>query len=101
MEDQEKFTCPRNAFGDQFGKAHWDTVGTYRVCSYCGGMHPEDAITAIKTYGPRIIEETTKALKKYIRVPGLKEEVKKVYIGHFTEEQIVRYNQAIKDWVSK
>lgn len=39
-----------------------------RTCSYCGGLHPDDAIAAVEK--GCVVEGTTKAYKRYILVPN-------------------------------
>ena len=47
---QEKTYCPRGPgpgtpFQAPFdGEMTWEERGSERVCSYCGGLHPEDAL---------------------------------------------------------
>jgi len=42
---------------------------TFRTCSYCGSMHPEDLISFVRE-GRARLEGTTKNYKFYVRVPN-------------------------------
>lgn len=93
-----------------------------RTCSYCGGAHPEDAIKLMEQGWE--VEATTKSYKRYMQPPGfagwfaqMLEQIDpkqpmskqlegygvkspvppvKLYIEHFTDEQIDRFNQLIR-----
>jgi hypothetical protein len=83
-----------------------------RTCSHCGGVHPEDAITLLHLGWE--VEATTKSYKRYLEPPGYtaamesalrNEEHKvvrspappvKVYVQHFNEDQISRFNALLK-----
>lgn len=66
-------------------------------CSYCGGIHPEDAISQI--YKGAEVLWTGKAYKRYIRVQVGENRIeqKKVYLQHFSEDQSNRFNKALGD----
>lgn len=95
-----------------------------RTCSYCGGIHPEDAIRLV-TEGWEV-EATGKSYKRYLNPPGTaakrvavlanlragisQMEVTadqvwgptppaKLYTDHLNDEQIGRFNAALKDAV--
>ncbi|MBY0512749.1 MAG: hypothetical protein K2P78_02415 [Gemmataceae bacterium] len=94
---------------------HW---GPPRTCSFCGGIHPEDAIRLL-TEGWEV-EGTTKGYKRYLRPPGTHAKNEaimaslrggapaeapavwspvppvKLYVQHLTEEQIERFNAALR-----
>lgn len=122
-ETQEaRLTCPRrmNELGPwphQEGLDHWrdDRWGSRpdnrwewpwqpRVCSFCGGVHPDDAIR-LRQEGWRV-ESTDKSYKRYLQPPGgtmgfggnvyvppwFPVPPVKVYTQHFDGEQIDLFN---------
>ena len=66
----------------------------YRICSYCGGMHPEDAINSIK-YGAEI-STTDKRYKVYLKPRNSRDY--KVYFQDFNEDQYKRFWQEAIDF---
>lgn len=98
IPESEKFDCPRMPFSHSFGKAHWLESGDWRVCSHCGSMHPEDVIKAVED-GIATIDVSDKGYKRYINLPGVKnagDGPVKFYVPHFTEDQIKRFNVAVR-----
>lgn len=95
-------SCPRRLqeFGPWDHKENldtWEERGNgYRQCSFCGGMHPEDAIKFV-TEG-KAVDPTTKPYKRYIlgvSGPG------KLYVMHFSDDQVKRFNAALRSRVVK
>lgn len=90
----ERQTCGRrmNDFGP-FTRAenldHWKKEGGFRICSFCGSIHPDDLIEAIKKDGFKIIGRTDKNYKWYIN------DTKKYYRQHDTPEFINAYNSLL------
>ena len=132
-EVEEKQTCPRrmNEFGswkheeglDQWNAGRWAFPGRVwawpwqpRACSFCGGVHPDDAIRLLSE-GWRVVS-TDKAYKRYLEPPGGKLGMEyegrvfgagvyvspwgpvppvKVYTMHFDGEQITLFNATISE----
>lgn len=97
-----KHTCPRR-IGELGPWVHgnnldmWETHRfgeMWRECSFCGGLHPEDAIKLLKFPGTEIVT-TDKNYKIYLRGIGLREQAK-VYFMHFNEEQRKEWNEEVK-----
>jgi hypothetical protein len=92
-----------------------------RTCSYCGGAHPDDVVALVKAGWE--VESTTKYYKRYLHPPGWREHLRrtlaviragllegeshqsspispvppvKVYVMHFSQEQIDAFNAAVK-----
>jgi hypothetical protein len=68
-----------------------------RTCSFCGGIHPEDAIRLVSENWR--IEPTTKDYKRYLQppLPGWHPTPPvKLYVQHFSDEQVERFNAATK-----
>ena len=68
-----------------------------RTCSFCGGVHPDDAIALIRA-GWRV-QDTDKGDKRYMAPPsGHPSPVPpvKLYVQHCTEEQIEHFNRALR-----
>jgi hypothetical protein len=85
-----------------------------RTCSFCGGVHPDDAIKLVEQGWE--VEATGKFYKRYINPPGTKAARDiyfktgvfpgreytdptppvKLYTMHFTAEQIERFNTLLK-----
>lgn len=66
--------CPERSLlqgEEESPKDDWHRIGEYRVCSYCGSVHPEDLVDAIGKYGMGVLESSTKGYKLYIRLPGV------------------------------
>lgn len=91
-----------------------------RSCSFCGGAHPDDAIGLMAAGWE--VERTGKSYKRYIQPPGFGDYQKalvasirdqgldtfeygfvlptppvKIYISHFDQDQIDRFNAALKE----
>ena len=88
-----------------------------RICSFCGGINPEDAIALIEAGWE--VGATTKGYKRYLNPPGSGTRHQammhnmsegrgylapsvwsptppvKLYVQHFTEAQIERFNAAL------
>lgn len=66
-----------------------------RTCSFCGGIHPDDAVALVRA-GWRI-DGTDKGYKRYMEPPGghISPPVK-LYVQHFDEQQIAAFNEAIR-----
>ena len=101
------------------GHVLWSYGGEQpRTCSFCGGIHPDDAIALIE--GGWEVEGTTKGYKRYLNPPGYaayqeaaiaalrrRDAVPtegrvespvppvKLYVQHFDEAQIARFNAAL------
>lgn len=82
-------------FNQCSGGDRWEWRWQPRTCSYCGGVHPDDAI--------RLISEgwrsggTTKSYKRYLEPSGKWSPVPpvKLYVHHFDDEHIKRFNAAL------
>jgi len=97
-------TCPRrtNEFGPWEHKElldRWRTedLGPHKVrkCSFCGGLHPEDALMLFKLPGIEIIP-TDKSYKLYIRDPLGRQA--KIYNQHFSPEQAKTWNEIRREF---
>lgn len=110
----------------RIGNVYWSYGGHQpRTCSYCGGVHPDDAATLVRAGWE--VDPTTKSYKRYLEPPGYAEgqqrwreynerngygrtptgEAKptgtvsspvppvKLYVMHFSLEQINAFNAAI------
>lgn len=101
------------------GGTRWQWPWYPRDCSYCGGVHPEDAIRLIEEGWE---SERAKSYKFYLNPPGYHAVMRaayqtmrerrsvappsryvwspvppvKLYTMHFSEDQILRYNSAVK-----
>jgi hypothetical protein len=67
-----------------------------RTCSFCGGIHPDDAIALVRA-GWRI-DATDKGYKRYMHPPAGQREPSppvKLYVQHFTSDQIAAFNAAL------
>lgn len=66
-----------------------------RTCSYCGGVHPQDAIKLIKQ--GFTIQNSDKNYKAYINAPDGSSCVPpiKLYTVHFTDEEVLAINAAV------
>ena len=110
--------------GGGMGSTYWPGPGPVpRVCSFDGGIHPEDAIRLVAAGWE--VEGTDKGYKRYMHPPGYRaacnrtlDELRhyrlgggprptvplvespippvKVYVPHFSEDQIQRFNAALK-----
>jgi len=65
-----------------------------RYCSWCGGLHPEDALEAIGK-GKRD-ERTTKRYKFYLSGKEFQNGQAKVYVQHFSKQQLEELNSLIR-----
>ena len=88
-----------------------------RSCSFCGGIHPEDALYLLENGWE--VEGTGKSYKRYLEPPGYHENIRrcideirsrseklppfwdptppvKLYTSHFTDEQVERFNEVLK-----
>jgi hypothetical protein len=136
--DGEPQTCPRRMQEpgpweqeeglDQWVGNHWNPYyhsrwpGEFpkpRTCSFCGSIHPEDAINLLMLGWEN--EKSTKGYKGYLHPPGFHEQQKavltmiqekrqdfpdpkypdplppaKIYTMHFSSEQLNRLNAAIR-----
>lgn len=71
-----------------------------RTCSYCGGIHPDDA-TALVAAGWRA-EGTDKSYKRYMEPPSGDGHISppvKLYVQHFDAEQRDAFNRALRGGV--
>lgn len=99
----EKQTCPRriNELGPWEKKEnvdYWRMIGSDKVCSFCGSLHPDRVIELIKKNGIQIVERSTKSYKWYIHqenVPNAMYGGIKYYRFHDTDEFIKQYNEII------
>lgn len=82
----EAQTCPHRR--ERFQKLavdqdSWGFRGSHRTCSYCGSLHPADALARLvagEKIGP-----TDKDYKAYIG------SMEKLYFQHFSEEQMIEF----------
>lgn len=77
----------------------WLDVGPVpRTCSYCGGIHPDDAITLFSRGWT--LEITGKSYKRYMRPPARLDwdpvPPVKLYVMHFSAEQCDRMNELMQ-----
>ncbi len=110
---------PTGSIGEMNGLWAW-SWGPPRTCSYCGGIHPDDAILLVKEGWE--VETTGKSYKRYLGPPGTHQRhvsvmnnlrngdgtlqsvpsvwsptpPVKMYVYHFSQEQIERFNAALK-----
>lgn len=111
----EWHTRPHAHPQDSMGDTRWPGSGEMpQTCSFCGGIHPDDAARLVREGWE--IESTTKPYKKYLNPPGYLVAMNaliatrrqksyngpraptppvKLYIQHFSSEQIVAFNDAI------
>jgi hypothetical protein len=100
MTGEEVQTCPRrmNALGPwehKEGLDCWEKRISYgRQCSFCGGLHPEDAIMWL-SYAGTELHTTDKWYKAYLVIMPEKHRFK-VYFQHFNSEQMRRWNELRK-----
>lgn len=134
IPQKEKFMCPRRSEGgpwamvaDDYWRAdgwvegdNWKISFIPRTCSFCSGIHPEDAKKLIEMgWG---VEPTTKGYKRYMHPKGYREYLNatlksvkekgdlpnnksdywspkpnvKLYVMHFDEDQRSSFNIALK-----
>jgi hypothetical protein len=101
----ERQTCPRRLleFGPWLREEkldYWErrrSGGKLRFCSFCGGLHPEDALGLVKTMDIRVIP-TDKRYKLYLEGGDLFKYKRpiKVYIQHFSSLQICSLQTLLK-----
>ncbi len=88
--------CPRRMEPGPWNYPDTDTwdrregANSPRKCSFCGGVHPDDAIELLES-GKRTWGQTDKSYKGYL-MPNHE----KFYIQHFDKEQVDRLNAAIR-----
>jgi len=107
------------------GNLTWGYGGEQpRTCSYCGGIHPDDAIALIKAGWS--VDATDKGYKRYLEPPGYRAYAEsfwkvragdmseahrpprvesptppvKLYVQHFNAEQIAAFNVVLKERAS-
>lgn len=104
---------PNGSISDTAGEWLWKW-GPPRTCSFCGGVHPDDAITLVIEGWE--VEITGKGYKRYLNPPGTSQKRKalsqsladgrrliapsvwsptppvKLYVWHFDDNQIKQFN---------
>lgn len=87
----------KNPFPDYWRK----DVHNNRTCSFCGSIHPDDYINAIKEHGFGISERTTKSYKVYVNIPGA--EMYKYYRYHDNQygSFVDKYNALVDEYYKK
>ncbi len=98
------------------GFTRWPWHWTPRTCSFCGGVHPEDAIRLLREGWE--VEATSKSYKRYLQPPGYAKWCRemsgtigigplplpkfpppvppvKVYVAHFNADQCDRFNSEL------
>lgn len=95
------FNFVRNAdywLTTQWAMTHWSSAQKPpRTCSYCGSIHPEDAITFVAAGWT--VEHTTKLYKRYLHPPDPYRDplpMVKLYLQHFTLEQREQFNEVLR-----
>lgn len=110
---REKFVCPRRIVRDlqedewRDGATRWTGKSGFEVwpdgfmkphtCSYCGGIHPDDAIELLIDGWE--FEQTEKPWKFYMHPPGGEAypvPAVKVYLMHWTREQVARVQDVVR-----
>ena len=104
---------PRSSMSPTWGLWTW-TEWVPRTCTYCGGIHPEDAIRLVRDHGFEV-SPTGKKYKRYIEPPGRRQAVVaavqsgegpvvrgavppiKLYVWHFDADSAARLNEAMRD----
>ena len=140
VPQKDKFMCPRRSEGgpwamvadDYWRTDYWDKGDDWkltfipRVCSFCGGIHPEDAGKLIEMGWE--VEPTTKGYKRYMHPKGYRERMDavlesvkdkgdlpkdytseywapkprvKLYVMHFDEDQRSSFNTKLKFYGNK
>jgi hypothetical protein len=69
-DTDESFVCPRwSGWGEK--EAHWRQRNGFRVCSYCGSIHPDEWVAAVResviTGGSKMNIDRGKPGKWYVR----------------------------------
>jgi hypothetical protein len=75
-KDGEKQTCGRRMreagpWEREKGLDFWEQIGSDRVCSFCGSLHPDRVIEIIREQGLGVIEQSTKGYKMYVHQPNV------------------------------
>ena len=139
LPQKDKFMCPRRNEGGPWAMVaddYWRTDGWEegdnwkisfipRTCSFCGGIHPEDAIRLIEMGWE--VEPTTKGYKRYMHPKGYRERMNatvesvkekgkmpdyrsdywspkpnvKLYVMHFDKDQTKSFNTKLKFYGNK
>lgn len=102
-----------------YGGTYWpEGFDPPRTCSFCGSVHPEDAITLLQAGWE--VECTGKSYKRYLQPPGYRTAIDttrqqirergqyrwagprspvppvKLYVQHMTQQDIDRFNEALR-----
>lgn len=113
LEDSERQTCGRRMsdFGPWDRKENldtWNRIGTDRVCSFCGSMHPDDLMKLVKEHGFSVLSGTDKGYKYYIErkhIQNASYGAIKYYTHHNTPEfvkefnEFLDYSRAMNKWI--
>lgn len=88
-----KAKYPSGSMGNTF----WEWGERPRTCSFCGGIHPDDAARLVREGWH--VGSTDKAYKRYLEPPthrsgGLIPPVK-LYVQHFSPGQVTAFNKAL------
>jgi hypothetical protein len=90
-----------------FGGTYWLWHWAPRTCTFCGGVHPNDAVRLIREGWH--VDATDKKYKRYLEPPGgvmnrfgynppwHAVPPVKLYTNHFDKSSIARFNQAVRD----
>src|ERR1044071_8676308 len=84
MFKKQRHTCPRRVEGPQYdveNQDFWSKRDGRRSCNYCGSIHPDDFMTAVR-HGKEIAP-TNKNYKAYLSDPWAK-----FYFQHLNENQM-------------
>jgi hypothetical protein len=98
--------------GRFYGGTYWPSgFDKPRTCSYCGGIHPADALTLFAAGWE--VEGTDKGYKRYLHPPGCGDGLRplraggrtghvaspvppvKLYLWHFSDADIVEWNRLV------
>ncbi len=103
---------------DRWASGRWPQgYSQPKSCSFCGGVYPDDAISLVRKGWE--VDPTDKWYKRYLQPPGYRQQVKrtlqrirgipvpdmsitlptppvKLYVQHFSEDQMETFNKAIK-----
>lgn len=69
------------------GSDYWYRRDGVLVCSYCGGLKPEQVALLLKEGKVEDFESTDKYYKFYLHVPSMKPGTFKFYMPHFKREE--------------